>query len=331
MMDHITFAHPKVFYGALLLIPYIVWYFLKRNQMSASLKISSTKSLGQLPKSWKYYGRHLVPILNISTILLLLACLARPQSFKSWENSQTKGIDIVIAMDVSSSMLAQDFTPNRLEAAKEVAQKFIAGRHNDRIGLVVFSGESFTQCPLTTDYATLQNLFQNIKSGMIEDGTAIGSGLATAVSRLKESKAKSKVVILLTDGANNRGEISPVTAAEIAKTFGIRVYTIGVGKNGMAPYPFNTPFGMQIQQVPVKIDEETLTEIANKTSGSYFRATGNESLKQVYQEIDKLEKSKIEVKKFSKKNEEFGRFGLGALLLLLLSILLRNTIFRNIP
>ncbi|QZE15957.1 VWA domain-containing protein [Halosquirtibacter laminarini] len=330
-MDSVTFAHPKVFYGALLLIPYVAWYLWKRNQMSASLKLSTTNSLAQLPKSWKYYGRHLVPILNVGVVLLLLVCLARPQSFRSWENSQTKGIDIVMAIDVSSSMLAQDFSPDRLEAAKEVAQKFIAGRPNDRIGLVVFSGESFTQCPLTTDHATLQNLFLNIKSGMIEDGTAIGSGLATSVSRLKDSKAKSKVIILLTDGANNRGEISPETAADIAQTYGIRVYTIGVGTEGMAPYPFDTPMGRRIQQVPVKIDEKTLEAISDKTDGQYFRATDNESLKQVYQEIDKLETSKIEVKKYSKKNEEFGRYALAALVLLLCSVLLRNTIFRNVP
>ncbi|MDC1106024.1 VWA domain-containing protein [Prolixibacteraceae bacterium] len=331
MMESITFAHPKVFFGALLLIPYIAWYIWKRNQMSASLSLSSTKKLSALPNSWKYYGRHIIPILNIGVVLLLITCLARPQSFKRWENSLTKGIDIVLAIDVSSSMLAQDFTPNRLEAAKVVAQKFIAGRPNDRIGLVVFSGESFTQCPLTTDHATLQNLFHNIKSGMIEDGTAIGSGLATAISRLKSSKAKSKVIILLTDGANNRGEISPLTAADIAQTYDIRVYTIGVGTHGTAPYPFETQYGRRIQQVPVKIDEETLEKISDKTNASYFRATGNESLKEVYQEIDKLEKSKIEVKKYSKKNEEFGKYAVLALILLLVSILLRNTIFRNIP
>jgi len=224
-----------------------------------------------------------------------------------------------------------DFQPNRLEAAKDVATQFISGRTNDKIGLVIFSGESFTQCPLTTDHATVINLFRNIESGMIEDGTAIGNGLATAVARLKESTAISKVVILLTDGENNRGEIAPVTAAELAKTFGIRVYTVGVGTIGTAPYPLQTPFGVQVRDVEVKIDEATLQQIANTTDGKYFRATNNNKLAQIYQEIDKLEKSKIDVKEYSKKEEQYLKYALTGAFLLLAALFLKTTIFRNIP
>jgi Ca-activated chloride channel family protein len=247
------------------------------------------------------------------------------------QNVTTEGIDIVISLDISSSMLARDFSPNRLDAAKNVATEFISGREYDRIGLVVFSGESFTQCPLTTDHAVLLNLFRDIESGMIEDGTAIGLGLATAVSRLKESDAKSRVVILLTDGENNRGEIAPITAAEIAKTFGVRVYTIGVGTIGTAPYPVQTPFGTQIRDVEVKIDEETLQEIADLTDGKYFRATNNEKLVEIYEEIDKLERSKIDVKEFSRKSEEYHRYAFAALLLALVGMFLKVTVFRGIP
>jgi Ca-activated chloride channel family protein len=243
----------------------------------------------------------------------------------------TEGIDIVIDLDISSSMLAMDFQPNRIEAAKDVATQFISGRPNDRIGLVVFSGESFTQCPLTTDHATVINLFRSIESGMIEDGTAIGNGLATAVSRLKESTAISRVIILLTDGVNNRGEIAPVTAAELAKTFGIRVYTVGIGTIGTAPYPVQTPFGVQVQDMKVDIDEPTLQKIADATDGKYFRATNNNKLTEIYKEIDKLEKSKIDVKEFSKKEEQYLKFALAGALFLLIAMFLKTTIFRNIP
>ena len=234
-------------------------------------------------------------------------------------------------MDISSSMLAQDLKPNRLEAAKDVAAAFVNGRPNDNIGLVVFSGESFTQCPLTTDHTVLLNLFKDIQSGMIEDGTAVGLGLANAVSRIKDSQAKSKVIILLTDGSNNMGEIAPVTAAEIAKTFGIRVYTIGVGTQGEAPYPFQTAFGVQYQNVKVEIDEKTLNEIAVTTGGKYFRATDNASLKSIYSEIDQMEKVKISVQQYSKKQEEYKDLALLIFALLLMEILLRYTLFRNIP
>jgi Ca-activated chloride channel homolog len=228
-------------------------------------------------------------------------------------------------------MLAEDFKPNRVEAAKKVAAEFIDGRPSDRIGVVVFSGQSFTQCPLTTDHDVLKNLLKNIKIGMIEDGTAIGNGLATSVTRLKDSKAISKVVILLTDGINNKGEIDPQTAGEIAKLYGIRVYTVGVGTNGMAPYPFQTPFGVQYQNMKVEIDEGLLKKIANETDGKYFRATDNAKLRSIYKEIDKMEKSKIDVTVFHKKKEEFLIFALIAACLLVAEFLLRTTFFRNIP
>ena len=257
--------------------------------------------------------------------------MARPQSVNRWKDVSSEGIDVMLVLDISSSMLAQDLKPNRLEASKDVAIEFISGRETDRMGLVVYSGESFTQCPLTTDHAVLINLFKDIHSGMIEDGTAIGMGLANAVSRLKDSKTKSKVIILLTDGVNNRGAIAPLTAADIARTFGIRVYTIGVGTRGMAPAPVQTPFGTRIQQVMVEIDEEVLQQIAANTDGRYFRATDNEKLREIYKEIDALEKSKIDVKEYSKREEEYLGFGLAAILLLLTEILLRYLFFRNIP
>jgi Ca-activated chloride channel family protein len=264
-------------------------------------------------------------------MVLLIIAFARPQSTSSWENSTTEGIDIVLSLDISSSMLAQDFDPNRIEAAKKVGAQFINNRPTDRIGLVVFSGQSFTQCPLTTDHAVVINQLKDLKSGMIEDGTAIGLGLATAINRLKESKAKSRVIILLTDGVNNMGEIDPLTAAELAQTFGIKVYTIGVGTYGVAPYPFQTPFGVQYQQIKVEIDENILTGIANKTNGKYFRADSNQKLKMIYDEIDKLEKTKIETKEFSKKKEEFLLIIMIACLLLLMEVFLRYTILKSIP
>jgi len=265
------------------------------------------------------------------TIAILIIVLARPQSTNSIRNVTTEGIDIVMTLDISSSMLAEDFKPNRLEAAKDVAIQFVSGRHDDKIGLVIFAAESFTQCPLTTDHNVLINLFKDIRVKMLEDGTAIGMGLATAVSRIKESKAKSKVIILLTDGVNNRGEIAPMTAAEIAKTFGVRVYTIGVGTMGMAPYPVQTVFGKQYQQMEVKIDEELLQNIADITDGQYFRATDKNKLKAIYEEIDKLEKTKIEVKEYTKRHEEYLLLVTIAGLLLLIEILLKNTFLKNLP
>ena len=327
-----VFANPTYLYLLLLLIPLIGWYIYKLSKSQASMQVSSSEVF-QLPeaRSWKIYLRHVPFLLRMVLIALLIVVLARPQSTNSWQNSSTEGIDIMLAMDISSSMLAQDLKPNRLEAAKDVAASFINGRQNDNIGLVVFAAESFTQCPLTTDHTVLLNLFKDIQPGIIQDGTSIGLGLANAVSRIKDSQAKSKVIILLTDGVNNAGEIAPVTASEIAKTFGVRVYTIGVGTQGEAPYPFQTAFGIQYQNVPVEIDEPTLKQIAATTGGQYFRATDNASLTAIYEEIDQMEKTKISVQEFSKKQEEYMQWALLVLLLLLVEVLLKNTLLRNIP
>ena len=325
-----TFAHPYYFLLLLLLIPAILWYVLKRKQRYASLQVSNTFAFQQMPKTWKQRCQHLPFVLRCLVFSLVVVVLARPQSVDSWQNTSTEGIDIVVALDISTSMLAEDLKPNRLEAAKSIASSFVADRHNDNIGLVLFAGESCTQCPLTTDHAVLMNLFGSIQCGMIEDGTAIGLGLANAVSRVKDSQAKSKVIILLTDGTNNRGDIDPLTAAELAKTFGIRVYTIGVGKKGKAPYPFQTANGVVYQNVEVNIDEEPLKQIASLTGGVYFRATDNATLAGIYQEIDQLEKTKMQVREYSKRQEEFRPFALAAFLLLLIEIMLRQ-IIRSLP
>jgi Ca-activated chloride channel family protein len=331
MFEGLTFKNPELFYLLLVLVPLAAWYIFRQKRNTASIQVSSTASLFKAPKTIRHYMRHLVFVCQMIAFAFFVVVLARPQSSSSWENVTTEGIDIIIALDISSSMLARDFTPDRLEAAKNVAMEFISGREYDRMGLVVFAGEAFTQCPLTTDRAVLLNLFKDIKSGLIEDGTAIGNGLATGVSRLKDSEAISRVVILLTDGENNRGEVAPLTAAEIAKTFGIRVYTVGVGSIGTAPYPVQTPFGIELRDMEVKIDEGLLTEIANITGGQYFRATGNKKLEEIYQEIDALEKSKIDVQQFNRKAEEFMPFAILGALFLIAAILLRTTVFRNIP
>ena len=331
MFEGLTYKNPEYYYLLLVIIPMAVWYIFRYKRNTASIQVSSTASIFKAPKTLKHYLRHLVFLFQILAIALFIVVLARPQSSSNWENVTTEGIDIVIALDISSSMLALDFSPNRLEAAKDVAMKFISGRKDDRMGLVVFAGEAFTQCPLTTDRAVLLNMFKDLKSGMIEDGTAIGNGLATAVARIKDSDAISRVIILLTDGENNRGEIAPLTAAEIAKTFGVRVYTIGVGTIGTAPYRVNTPYGVQVQNIEVKIDEEILRQISDITDGKYFRATNNTRLEEIYKEIDALEKSKIEVQEFSRKSEEFLPFAIAGFLSLVMSLLLRITIFRSIP
>ena len=330
-MSGLQFAYPQALYLALLIPVMIGWYIFRQLKTTPTIQISGIQPFKGSSVSWKYYLRHFPFILRQAALGFLILVVARPQSSNSWENVTTEGIDIILAVDISGSMLAEDFKPNRLEASKSVATEFIAGRPDDRMGLVVFSGESFTQCPLTTDHAVLMNLFQGIQSGIIEDGTAIGLGLATSVSRLKDSDARSKVIILLTDGMNNRGEIAPITAAEIAKTFGIRVYTVGVGTLGTAPYPFRTPFGIQYQNVKVEIDEGVLQEIANMTGGKYFRATNNQKLKEIYMEIDKMEKSRIDVKEINTKTEEYQRFLFLALLLLLMEIMLRLTFFKRNP
>jgi Ca-activated chloride channel family protein len=297
------------------------------------MKVSTVMPFAGSVKSFRNRILHLPFILRIITLSMVIIILARPQSSDSWEESDVEGIDIMLATDVSTSMLAMDLKPNRIEAAKEVAAQFVNGRKNDNIGLTIFAGESFTQCPLTIDHAVMLNMLNSVKcdiaqNGIIEDGTAIGMGIANGVSRLKDSKAKSKVIILLTDGSNNSGEISPEAAAEIAKEFGVRIYTVGVGTNSeTAPYPF----GDQVVNVPVEIDEATLKKIAEITNGKYYRATSKESLGEIYSEIDKLERTKLHARQFSAYNEEFQIFAFIALLSLLLEIVLRNTVLRKIP
>lgn len=330
------FANIEYLFLLLLLIPYIVWYVMQHRKMEPSMRVSTTRMYFNAPKSWRVYLIHAPFLLRVVTFVMIVLVLARPQTTDNWQNTEIEGIDIMLAVDVSTSMLAEDLKPNRIEAAKDVAAEFINGRPNDNIGLTIFAGEAFTQCPLTVDHAVLLNLFRSVscemvQRGMIEDGTAIGMGLANAVSRLKDSKAKSKVVILLTDGVNNRGDISPLMAAEIARQFGIRVYTIGVGTNGTAPYPMPTYAGVQYVQIPVEIDENVLTQIATATNGNYFRATSNSKLKEVYHEIDKLEKTKLSVKEFSKREEAYHVFAWVAFLCILIEIILRNTILKKIP
>lgn len=329
-MSNYTFVNREFFYLLIIPIAILIWYILKYKFVSSTILFSDTHSISKTI-TLKQRLRHLPYLLKIIATALLIIAIARPQSTANWEESTTEGIDIVLAMDISGSMLARDLKPDRLEASKDVAMDFISKRKNDRVGLVIFAGESFTQCPLTTDHNVLLNLFKDVKSGMVEDGTAIGMGLATAVNRLKDSKAISKVIILLTDGVNNSGMVPPLTAAEIAQKFGIRVYTIGVGTEGFAPYPFQTPFGIQYQDVEVKIDEKTLQDIAILTDGKYFRAINNNSLKEIYKDIDALEKSKIEVTEFHKRSEEFLPFALWALGLLFLGFILQITYLKQIP
>ncbi|MGL5959174.1 MAG: vWA domain-containing protein [Bacteroidales bacterium] len=320
------------FLWLLLLLPlFVLWYIFIENKRKLRLQISSIRNFPHVSRDASYYLQHLPFALRCITALLIIIALARPQSSSKTESIYTEGIDIVLALDISSSMLARDFKPDRLQAAKDIGTQFISERPNDRIGLVVFAGESFTQCPLTTDRITLVNLMKEIECGMIEDGTAIGNGLATSVARLKDSKSVSRVVILLTDGVNNRGEVAPLTAAEIAKTYGIRVYTIGVGSVGTAPYPVMTPFGVQLQQMPVEIDEDMLSRVAEMTNGKYFRATSNTKLLEIYGEINKLERNKIEVDSLTHHKEEFMRFVMLAVLCLLLEFGLRFAVFRKIP
>jgi Ca-activated chloride channel family protein len=330
-MEGITFAHPKLLYLLLILPLLIAWYIFRQKDAKPSLQLSTLKGFTKAPLSLRVYLRHLPFAIRMVALALIVVVLARPQSFNVTQNIETEGIDIVIALDISSSMLARDFKPDRIEAAKSIGVQFVAGRKNDRVGLVIFAGESFTMCPLTTDHASVINMFNDVKLGLLEDGTAIGNGLATAVTRLKDSDAKSKVVILLTDGVNNRGEIAPLMAADIAKTFGVRVYAVGVGSIGTAPYPVQTPFGTRYQDVKVEIDEDMLEQIASSTGGKYFRAIDNKALEKVYQEIDQLEKTKIEVIETTRKSEEFTIYALWALALLGFDFILRATLLRSIP
>ncbi len=327
-----NFASPHCLWllaGLPLLIAYYVW---RQRQGGATIRISSVDGLLGAPKSLRYWLRHVPFVLRIAAVGAAIVALARPQGIEENARTNTEGIDIVLAIDVSGSMLARDFKPDRISAAKEVAGEFISDRVGDRLGLVVFAGEAYTQSPLTTDQGTLQTLLARIRSGLIEDGTAIGNGLATAINRLRESDAKSKVVILLTDGVNNRGEIAPLTAAQIAKAQGIRVYTIGVGTEGMAPYPAVDMFGnMSFVQQKVEIDEAVLEQIAGSTGGRYFRATDKQALKAVYDEINRLEKSKIEVFQHVTYHELFLPWLLAAIALLLVEFLLANLVLRRIP
>ncbi len=324
-----TFANPGYLFLLLLLLPVVGWYVWKLRNAKAAVQLSSTATLQQHPKSLRAYLIHVPFVLRVAVITLLSLALARPQLNNRWQSESTEGIDIMMALDISGTMLGEDFKPNRLEAAKAVATDFVIARPDDQIGLVVFAGESFTQCPLTTDHAVLVNLFQSVKFGMIEDGTAIGLGLANAVNRMKDSPTKSKVIILLTDGSNNRGEIDPQTAAEIAKTYGIRVYAIGVGSYGKVRVPIQTPYGTQYGTMDSEFDEQTLRNIAKTTGGEYFRATDNSSLKAIYNQIDQLEKTKIRVREYSKRTENFAPFLLAALACLLLEVVLRCFVLRT--
>ncbi len=329
------FANKEYLFLLLLIIPYLIWYLMYRKKSEPTMRMSDTRAYRYAPRSWRVTLMPIQLLLRLAVFVLLVLVLARPQTQNSWKNETMEGIDIMLAMDVSTSMLAEDLKPNRIEAAKQVAADFVIGRPNDNIGLTIFAGEAFTQCPMTTDHASLLNLLHNVRTDiaqrLIEDGTAIGMGLANAVSRLKDSKAKSKVVILLTDGSNNRGDLSPMTAAEIAKSFGVRVYTIGVGTNKLAPYPMSVAGGIQYVNIPVEIDTKMLTDIAAATEGDFYRATNNKELQQIYKEIDKLEKSKLNVKKYSKRYEAYQPYAIAAIILLLLELLLRITVFRKLP
>ena len=325
-----TFANPGYLFLLLLLIPIIGWYAYELWKADASVQVSDTSALAAQPKSWRIWMIHVPFGLRVAVVTLLSLALARPQLTNRWSSESTEGIDIMMALDISGTMLAEDLKPNRLEAAKQVASDFVIARPNDQIGLVVFAGESFTQCPLTTDHAVLVNLFKSVEYGMIEDGTAIGLGLANAVNRMKDSETKSKVVILLTDGSNNRGDIDPQTAAEIARTFGIRVYTVGVGSYGQTRVPVHTPIGIQYVTMDSEFDEGTLRRIAETTGGQYFRATDNTSLRKIYEQIDQLEKTKLRVREYSKHKENFAPFLVAALICLLLEVIIRYFVIRTI-
>ena len=327
------FASPKILWFLLLLIPLVAYYIYRARQGGAAVIVSTIDTVKRAPKTIRYYLRHIPFVLRCVALSLIVVAIARPQSAEHYTNTTTEGIDIVLAVDVSTSMLAKDFTPDRLSVAKEVASEFISDRTGDRIGLVVFAGESFTQSPLTTDQSSLQTMLGRITSGVIEDGTAIGNGLATSINRLRESDAKSKVVILLTDGVNNRGEISPLTAAKIAKDMGIKVYTIGIGRRGTAPYPIFDERGREVDVVNMKveIDEKILRDIAEQTGGEYFRATDKQTLEAIYDRINQLEKSKVEVENRTTLHEEFLVFVLCALAALLLEFIIEKIILKRIP
>lgn len=328
-----TFANPQYLWLFLIYIPLIVWYIIKNKSANPTLLVSTTMPFDKLPTSWKIYLRHTMFGLKLLAVGCLIIILCRPQTRDRWQTSETEGTDIVIALDISTSMLARDFKPDRFEVAKDVASQFVGGRETDNIGVVIFSGESFTLVPMTTDKAVLMNSIQDIKMGLLEDGTAIGDGLATAINRIKDGKAKSKSIILLTDGSNNTGVVAPLTAAEIAKKYGIKVYTIGVGKNGEALFPVGVNFygKMEYQSLPVVIDEVTLKSIASSTGGKYFRATDKTVLKDVFNEIDRLEKTQMDVKQFSHTEDDYMPWAILLLLLVVGEVVVRHTILRSIP
>jgi Ca-activated chloride channel homolog len=328
---NVTFAQPIFLYGLLLVPVLVYWYIRRAHRQTSEIRFSTMKAFASVPPTIKERLRHVPFALRVVVVAALCVALARPQTTAQGENIHTEGIDIALLLDISTSMLAEDFQPNRIQAAKEVAQSFVDGRRNDRIGLVIFAGQSFTQCPMTLDYRVLKNLLRQVRPGMVEDGTAIGMAIAQGVNRLKESKAKSKVMILLTDGVNNRGEIDPITAAQIAQPFGIRIYTVGVGTVGEAPYPVQTPFGIRYQNMPVEVDEKSLEKIASITDGKFFRATNNKALKQIYAEIDKLEKTRIEVKAYRSYTELFYDWAWLGLLAMLAELLASGTILRKLP
>lgn len=331
MLTNVTFAYSWVIYFLLIIPVLILWYLWQGRKKQSSIAYSSVKIFDKVPSTTRVKLRHLPFILRMIALGFLIIALARPQNFTAGQNVNAEGIDISMVLDISGSMLAEDFKPNRLEAAKNVIDNFVQARTTDRIGLVIFSREAFTQCPLTIDYSVLRNLLSDIKTGMIEDGTAIGNGIANGINRLKDSDAESKVLILLTDGVNNAGEVDPISAAEIAATFGIRIYTIGVGTRGEAPYPVQTPFGTRYQMMPVEIDEAILKKIAELTGGEYFRATNNRALQDIYTRIDKMEKTKIEITSFRNAKELFAPWLLAGFILLLLELLASKTILRKLP
>lgn len=326
-------SHPALLWLFLLYIPLIAWYVYSQRTSAPSMRMSSTSAFDSLPTSWKSHMRHVMFALKLAMLGCLIIILCRPQSHDSWETSDVEGTDIVVALDVSTSMLAKDFTPNRVDAAKDVATQFVSGRDHDNIGLVVFAAESFTQVPMTMDNAMLVNAIQQVQIGVLEDGTAIGDGIATAINRIKDGKAKSKSIILLTDGSNNTGVVAPLTAAQVARQYGIKIYTIGVGSNGSAPFPVAIDYAgnIQYQTMPVVIDEATLQRIAQATGGKYFRATSKGVLKNVFAEIDRLEKTHLDVQRFTHTEDNYMPWALALMALLMVYLVMEYTVMRRVP
>ena len=329
----ISFANPQYLWLFLLYIPIIIWYIKKQCVAEATMKVSSLLPFAKVGTSWKAYLRHVLFVFRLLAIGCLIIILCRPQTYDRWSTSETEGTDIVIALDVSTSMLARDFKPDRFEAAKDVASQFISGRESDNIGMVIFAGESFTLVPMTTDKTVLLNYIQDINMGMLVDGTAIGDGIATAINRIKNGKAKSKSIILLTDGSNNTGVVAPLTAAEIAKNLGIKIYTIGVGSNGESLYPVGMNYygKMEYQKLPVVIDEGTLRSVASMTGGKYYRATSKNVLKEIFKDIDQLEKTQLDIKNYSHTEDDYMKWAVLLFVLVAIEVLARYTVLRHIP